>query len=181
MDVPQIVTAATRDWAPRMKVLAEECPPLDVYPVHIYTLCLRDFGNTCSLAIAEGKLVGFATGYLTGTDRYRFFLWQIGVAGEWRRSGVATGLVNNTFSLARDTGAGEIFVTVDPDNVKSLNLFRKLGFAAQNGLFGDEVTPADGSGAARNHYRSGSDQVILVRRLPQTGQGGTSTSPLRGL
>lgn len=161
----KIIKGTSPDWAPEIQAVCRECPPLDTYPLHIYAMCLRDFGNTCCLAVCGTRLAGFITGYKTGIHPTLFFLWQIGVRKEWRKNGVAKNLLEKQMELASEIGAKQIFVTVDPDNSPSLNFFKKAGFFKKNDLFGDIVVETAHCTASHNHYRTGTNQVILLRNI----------------
>ncbi|MBI2874958.1 MAG: GNAT family N-acetyltransferase [Firmicutes bacterium] len=161
-----VLTPLTRDLAPEVHRIAGEAPPLDVYPLHVYAIILRDFGRTCMAAVAVAETAGFVTGYLAGDRSDRYFLWQIGVGMAFRRRGIGGLLLASTLSLAREAGAREIFATVDPENEPSLLLFSRQGFKPRPGLFGDPVVDGGGLPLAGNHYRTGNNQVIMHRPLP---------------
>jgi ribosomal protein S18 acetylase RimI-like enzyme len=93
-------------------------------------------GHHLLFAYDGDRPVGMVSGVETthpdkGTE---MFLYELGVAEDARRQGVATALVNALAALARDRGCYGMWVGVDTDNAAALATYRRAG--------ADEETPA---------------------------------------
>jgi len=90
--------------------------------------------ETCLVAEAEGKVVGFALGQIMEKPhsawRYGWLLW-LGVAPRFGRAGVATRLVNALTRLFREQDARIMLVDTDEENVAALKFFRRSGFGRE--------------------------------------------------
>jgi ribosomal protein S18 acetylase RimI-like enzyme len=90
--------------------------------------------DTCLVAEAEGRVVGFALGQMMEKPhsawRYGWLLW-LGVDPRFNRAGVATRLVNTMTRLFRERDARIMLVDTDEENVAALNFFRRNGFGQE--------------------------------------------------
>lgn len=90
--------------------------------------------ETCLVAEAEGKVVGFALGQIMEKPqsawRYGWLLW-LGVSPRFGRAGVATRLVNTLTRRFREQNARIMLVDTDEHNVKALQFFRRSGFGQE--------------------------------------------------
>jgi aminoglycoside 3-N-acetyltransferase I len=59
--------------------------------------------------------------------RSEFYIYDLAVAAEWRRKGVATALIDNLRVVARTAGAWVIYVQGDYGDEPALALYDKLG------------------------------------------------------
>lgn len=78
----------------------------------------------------------------------------IGVAPPWRGKGVATGLMAEAIAWCRRVGARKVMLTVFPDNLPAIRLYRRFGFV-------DE-------GRFMNHAKNGygyRDEILMGRWL----------------
>jgi aminoglycoside 3-N-acetyltransferase I len=76
-----------------------------------------------------GTALGFVTGVETthpdkGTE---MFLYELGVAEEHRRQGVATALVETLAALARERGCYGMWVATEAENAAALATYRAAG------------------------------------------------------
>lgn len=55
-------------------------------------------------------------------------LLRIAVAQQWRRRGIASGLIDKCFKLARGKGATTAMLEVRPSNTSAISMYQKLGF-----------------------------------------------------
>ncbi|MDV3257889.1 MAG: GNAT family N-acetyltransferase, partial [Sphingomonas sp.] len=60
-------------------------------------------------------------------DRSEIYIYDLAVREAWRRRGIATGLIDELRSIARDLGAWVIFVQADPPDMPAIALYEKLG------------------------------------------------------
>jgi ribosomal protein S18 acetylase RimI-like enzyme len=90
--------------------------------------------ETCLVAEADGKMVGFALGRVMEKPRnpwrYGWLLW-LGVEPRFKRSGVATRLVNQLKGLFIDRNARIMLVDTAAKNHSALSFFRRNGFGQE--------------------------------------------------
>ncbi len=84
-----------------------------------------------ALVAYEGEeMVGALAGYELvkfEADRSEIYIYDLAVREAWRRRGIATGLIDELRSIARDLGAWVIFVQADPPDMPAIALYEKLG------------------------------------------------------
>ncbi len=87
--------------------------------------------ETCLVAEADGKVVGFALGSIMKKPRnawlYGWLEW-LAVEPAYKRHGIATRLLNQLTTLFVKRDARIILVDTDESNHKALAFFRKIGF-----------------------------------------------------
>jgi ribosomal protein S18 acetylase RimI-like enzyme len=90
--------------------------------------------ETCLVAEADGKIVGFALGRILEKPRnawrYGWLLW-LGVEPRFKRSGVASRLVNQLKGLFIDRNARIMLVDTAAKNHGALAFFRRNGFGQE--------------------------------------------------
>ena len=82
-------------------------------------------------ALAGDRVVGAIGAYeLVKFEQARseIYLYDLAVAPDWRRNGIATALIEQLRALARERGAWTIFVQADtaPEDQPAIALYRKL-------------------------------------------------------
>jgi ribosomal-protein-alanine N-acetyltransferase len=108
-------------------------------------------GYTSLVLEHAGGSQGYAIMSLAAAEAH---LLNLCVAGQWRRRGFGTRLLQQLLSQARSVGAERIYLEVRPTNQAALEMYREAGFAEL--------------GIRRNYYRSlagREDAMVLVRRL----------------
>lgn len=103
-------------------------PPDDAYAAGL--LERRD--TILLIAEAEGKVIGALAGYVLPKfeqARSEVYIYDLAVAEDWRRQGVATALIEETRRIARAIGAWVIYVQADtaPEDEPARALYGKLG------------------------------------------------------
>lgn len=91
---------------------------------------LRNPANYLLVGEAGGRIVGFLTAYrLERADREacQMFVYEVGVAEEWRRRGVGTALLREIVALARAEGMFEAFVLTSRGNAPARGLYARTG------------------------------------------------------
>jgi aminoglycoside 3-N-acetyltransferase I len=78
-------------------------------------------GSDMAGALAAYELVKFEA------ERSEIYIYDLAVREEFRRRGVATGLIEALKPIARDKGAWAIFVQADPPDGPAVALYDKLG------------------------------------------------------
>lgn len=99
---------------------------LDANSSYLYLLFCRDFPETCVVACRDESVVGFATGYRPPRDPAVLFIWQVGVAPEAKREGIASRLLCELIERCGPDTISAIEATVAPSNTASRRLFESL-------------------------------------------------------
>lgn len=97
------------------------------------------------LAEAHQSAIGALAGYVLPKfeqARSELYIYDLAVAAAWRRSGVATALIEETRRIARKAGAWTVFVQADtaPEDEPARALYRKLASDEITALHFD-ITP----------------------------------------
>lgn len=82
------------------------------------------------VAEADGMIVGGATAYvLPKLERAtsELYLYDIAVADDWRRRGIATGLIRVLHAIGGHVGASTLYVQADPEDGPAVSLYSGLG------------------------------------------------------
>ncbi|TGE01175.1 AAC(3)-I family aminoglycoside N-acetyltransferase [Methylobacterium nonmethylotrophicum] len=96
------------------------------------------------VALAGGTVVGGLTAYaLDKAERARreIYLYDLAVAADHRRRGIATSLIAHLRAVAAESGTWVIFVQADPDDAPALALYGKLGLREDVHHFDIPVPP----------------------------------------
>ncbi len=99
---------------------------LDPNSSYLYLLLCRDFSDTCLVACHGNNVVGFVTAYRVPHDPSVIFVWQIGVAPEAQRQGIAMKLLRELIERCDSSSIEAIEATVAPSNTASRRLFESL-------------------------------------------------------
>jgi len=102
---------------------------LDVNSSYAYVAHLHHFASSCVVAVLDGRIVGFVTGYLLPEQPDTLFVWQVGVSSAARGKGLAKRMLR--WLLAAQPGATWLHTTVTPDNTASIALFHSLARSVQ--------------------------------------------------
>jgi aminoglycoside 3-N-acetyltransferase I len=109
--------------------LAEQGPPARA------TELLADDRTVFLVAFDESEPIGFALAYellRRHGDPSRFFVYEVGVAAEARRRGVATELLRELRRIARARGIPRGFVLTNEANEAAMELYRSAGGVRPN-------------------------------------------------
>jgi L-2,4-diaminobutyric acid acetyltransferase len=113
--------------------LAHDSRALDVNSSYSYLLWCRDFAGTSAVARdAEGRPVGFVTGYVRPERPHTLLVWQVAVDAAHRGRGLAGALLDGlTARVARQHPLTTVETTIAPGNSASERLF--ASYAARHG------------------------------------------------
>ncbi|OMI37499.1 putative L-2,4-diaminobutyrate acetyltransferase [Streptomyces sparsogenes DSM 40356] len=113
--------------------IARDSGTLDLNSSYSYLLWCRDFAATSVVARnAQGKPVGFVTGYLRPQRPRTLVVWQVAVDRAWRGRGLAAALLDGlTARVAEQSDIHNVETTITPDNTASNRLF--TSFAERHG------------------------------------------------
>ncbi len=82
------------------------------------------------VAVADGRVVGGLAAYVLRKfeqERSEVYIYDLAVLEEYRRRGIATGLIDHLRGIARDIGAWVIYVQADPPDEPAVKLYESLG------------------------------------------------------
>jgi len=114
---------------------AEEWPTLyRSWDDHELAMLFSNEGETCLVAEADGKVVGFALGRVMEKPRsawrYGWLLW-LGVEPRFKRAGIATRLVKQLKGLFIERDARIMLVDTAAKNHSAVHFFRRNGFGQE--------------------------------------------------
>lgn len=117
---------------------------LDLNSPYAYVLWGEYHRDSSVVAVGpDERVIGFVTGFRVPVAPDTVFVWQVAVAGDHRRRGLAGLMLDE---VAARPGVTYVEATVTPSNDASAALFRSLG--ARHGttvdespLFGEELFP----------------------------------------
>jgi ribosomal protein S18 acetylase RimI-like enzyme len=114
---------------------AEEWPTLyRSWDDHELAQLFSSDAETCLVAEADGKIIGFALGRVTEKPRsawrYGLLMW-LGVERRFKRSGIATRLVRQLTGLFIDRDARIMLVDTAAKNHAAVAFFRRNGFGQE--------------------------------------------------
>ena len=82
------------------------------------------------VAVAYGKVVGGLAAYVLTKfeqERSEIYIYDLAVDENYRRRGIATGLINKLREIAREIGAWVIYVQADHGDDPAIKLYESLG------------------------------------------------------
>ncbi|RMA42479.1 AAC(3)-I family aminoglycoside N-acetyltransferase [Rhodophyticola porphyridii] len=82
------------------------------------------------VALAGGRVVGALVAYELPKfeqDRSEFYIYDLAVAEEWRRQGVATAIIGDLGEIAKASGDSVMYVQADYGDDPAIALYTKLG------------------------------------------------------
>jgi aminoglycoside 3-N-acetyltransferase I len=101
-------------------------PPSDDY---LNTLVGRD-DFIPLVAVSDGAVVGGLAAYVLRKfeqERSEIYIYDLAVDENYRRRGIATGLINKLREIAREKGAWVIYVQADHGDDSAIKLYESLG------------------------------------------------------
>lgn len=163
-DVGSIALRAARpEDGAALHALVARIGTLELNSAYCYVLCADHFRDTSVVAELDGQLVGLVIGYRPPTRPEALFVWQVGVAPEARRLGLA-GTLLEAFAASRGAaGARVLEATVTPDNTASRRLF--TAFARARGAELTELPGYDGSQLPASHAP---ERLLRIGLLPSS-------------
>ncbi|RII19575.1 putative acetyltransferase [Streptomyces sp. YIM 130001] len=96
-------------------------------------------GHHMFFAYAADAPAGIPVGFITGIEMLHpdkgveMCLYELGVAEDYRRRGIATALIHTLHTLARDLDCYDMWVAVDTDNDPALGAYRGTGATDDGG------------------------------------------------
>ncbi len=162
-----IIRKATQEDFLRVHQFTAGCPPMENYPEHVYKIILRYFGDYCFIAEEKGQIIGFAMGIVPQSFPGTYFLWQIGVTPSHQGQGIGGKLVREVENELRKLGFKRIEVTIDPVNLPSQKLFKKMGFQNISEKVGKTIE-VQGKLAVWDYYKPGRHFMVYEKRIGES-------------
>ncbi|MBB3064765.1 diaminobutyrate acetyltransferase [Limibacillus halophilus] len=106
--------------------LIERCAPLDENSIYCNLLQCSHFNETCVLAEAEDKVLGFVSGYLLPRDDETLFIWQVAVDKRARGRKLAQSMILELLHRPACLNVSGLQTTITPTNKASQALFSTL-------------------------------------------------------
>ncbi len=159
-----IRTAREGDVHPVYNMLPE-LKPLERHRPYAYWNLFRNFGNSCFVAFDRRnpnrqEPVGFITSHPTATPQPEWFIWQIGVLPEHRKTGLAEDLQDRVVAAAIESGAAALSLTIEADNPRCYRSFQNLATR-----IGSSMTELDRFNLAPNASRSAPEVLYRIPLL----------------
>jgi len=82
------------------------------------------------IALEENKIAGGLAAYVLNKfeqERKEIYIYDLAVLKQYRRRGIATGLINKLRAIAKEQRAYIIFVQADKDDFTAIKLYESLG------------------------------------------------------
>ncbi len=146
-----IVRGYREEDFPSVSALERENSPGDCKPEVFVRQAGVLFADTFLVGECAGKVVGYTIGALVQHRPATGWIIRLVVSGEHRRRGFGESLVAAAVGSLRDRGAGEVYLSVAPQNHAARALYEKHGFEA--------------AGFCPAYFGEGADRHILRRDL----------------
>ncbi|HEY9148343.1 MAG TPA: diaminobutyrate acetyltransferase [Gammaproteobacteria bacterium] len=118
--------------------LIQRCPPLDVNSSYNYFLLCSHFRDTCVVAEADDRIVGFLSAYLIPGRADTLFVWQVAVDEAGRGQGLAGRMLEHVMERSFCAGVRTLETTISPSNLSSRRVFQR--YAEKIGAESSEET-----------------------------------------
>jgi L-2,4-diaminobutyric acid acetyltransferase len=105
--------------------LIQRCPPLDVNSSYNYFLLCSHFRDTCVVAEANERVVGFLSAYLIPGRPETLFVWQVAVDEAARGHGLAGRMLEHVMARPFCTAVTTLETTISPSNLSSRRVFQR--------------------------------------------------------
>ncbi len=115
----------TRDDGAAVFDLIERCKPLDTNSMYCNLLQCHHFKRTSVIALYDGDVVGFISGYRLPEQLDTLFVWQVAVDSRMRGQGLASRMLRSV--LQRQGHAVRyLHTSITANNTASWNTFKRL-------------------------------------------------------
>lgn len=106
--------------------LIQRCPPLDVNSSYNYFLLCSHFRDTCVVAEAHDRIVGFLSAYLIPSRPDTLFVWQVAVDEAARGLGLAGRMLEQVAERPACASVRTLETTISPSNLSSRRVFERF-------------------------------------------------------
>lgn len=139
-----------RGDAIKVSRLIATCPPLDENSLYCTLLQCTDFASTCMLALRDGEIIGWVSGYRPPDEPTTLFIWQVAISGEARGLGIGKALVANLLAADGAKGVERLRTTITKGNEPSWAMFRAIAADLKASLTDEEWFRRDHEFAGRH-------------------------------
>ncbi len=106
--------------------LIQRCPPLDVNSSYNYFLLCSHFRDTCVVAEADDRIIGFLSAYLIPSRPDTLFIWQVAVDEVARGLGLAGRMLEQVTERPACAEVTTLETTISPSNISSRRVFERF-------------------------------------------------------
>lgn len=106
--------------------LIQRCPPLDVNSSYNYFLLCSHFRDTCVVAEANDRIIGFLSAYRIPSRPDTLFVWQVAVDETARGLGLAGRMLEQVAERPECAGIRTLETTISPSNLSSRRVFERF-------------------------------------------------------
>jgi L-2,4-diaminobutyric acid acetyltransferase len=106
--------------------LIQRCPPLDLNSSYNYFLLCSHFRETCVVAEANDRIVGFLSAYLIPGRPDTLFIWQVAVDEAGRGQGLAGRMLEHVAARPVCANVTTLETTISPSNLSSRRVFERF-------------------------------------------------------
>ena len=144
-----IIRHPTMSDGAKVAALAREAG-LDQNSVYCYLLLCHQFAASAAVAVAGERVVGFSVGFRVPENPATLFVWQVGVAADYKGRGLGRKMI--VWLCQRpDNPVNMIDATITPSNEASQALFRSVAKTlAAPWEYEEDMFSSDAFGAAEH-------------------------------
>lgn len=146
---------------PAVSALIRACPPLDHNSRYCNLLQCTDFADTCVLAEAEERPLGWVSAYKPPKEPSTLFVWQVAVHPDARGLSLGKLMILDILRRPVCSDVEELKTTVTPDNDASRGMFHSL--AKSLDASADEELHFDKDRHFGNHHQS--EHLITIGKF----------------
>lgn len=99
---------------------------LDINSEYSYLMVSHYFHSTSTVAVSDGEVVGFVSGFRVPDSPSELFVWQIAVSPETRGQGIAKRMLTDLVTRLHPEGINYVQATINPSNKASIKTFSSL-------------------------------------------------------
>lgn len=118
------VTHPTKEHGSKVYELIEETGGLDLNSKYYYYIMCDMYSKTSSIAMNEGKVVGYLSAFVPPEEPEVLFVWQVAVHPVAQGHGLSKRLLNH--AIDENPKLKSIKTTIGPENGASQGLFKSI-------------------------------------------------------
>ncbi|CFY07763.1 Acyl-CoA N-acyltransferase [Syntrophomonas zehnderi OL-4] len=115
---------------------------LDLNSAYSYLLLTKYYCDTCVVAEADGKIVGFVSAFQPPRQAEVIFVWQVAVDEEFRRRRLGLNMLKHLLAREICSNCRYLELTVNPSNHAAFNLYYQLAHDLKTSCVEEECFPS---------------------------------------
>ena len=131
---------------------------LDLNSSYSYLMLCEFFPDTCIVAEANGKIVGFVSAFRPPNKPDTIFVWQVAVAKSQQGKGLGSKLLRTLLKQESCSDVHYLEATISPSNLASQSLFKKLAHKRKTNCEISECFSED-------HFPEGGHEAEMTFRI----------------